>query len=235
MRLLLTRPAAEAQGSIVRLRALGHSAISVPMLKIVPLACALPPGDWQGVLVTSAHGAQFLADEHRRRLAGVPVLAVGDRSAQAARAAGFSNVVSARGNEAALALLVKQSLPQGSRLLYLAGHERRGGLERLLATYGFTCEIVETYDAVAAKALPVDVGASLRQGHLDAVLHYSARTASLFVKVAASAGLAEEIKALIHLCLSTQVAAQLAFVAPEQVKVAKAPNEEALFALLETM
>ena len=50
-------------------------------------------------------------------------------------------------------------------------------LEERLRAAGWRLEIVETYDARAVAIWPEDVVAALRGGRIDAVLHYSPRSA----------------------------------------------------------
>jgi uroporphyrinogen-III synthase len=70
-------------------------------------------------------------------------------------------------------------------------------------------------------------------GHaIDAVLHYSARTAGAFVAAATAAGIRDLSIQARHLCLSSQVAAPLAAAGAAAIDVASAPNEQALFALI---
>lgn len=232
MRLLLTRPAKEAQASAARLRALGHTVVLSPVTRIAPLLRRLPPGEWAAIAVTSAHAAQFLEKPLPAALAAAPVFAVGGKSAQAARQAGFLRVQAGQGGERELAALIRSALPAGARLLYLAGRERMGGLAALLQDAGLVCVSVETYGAPAAAALPPLAAAALAMGRIDAVLHYSARAARIFSDLAADAGLGGAAARPRHLCLSGDIAAALAVPGAARVDIAAAPHEPALFALL---
>ena len=92
MRLLVTRPQADAERTAAALRARGHDVVVAPLLRIEPLPDAeIGAGPWAAILVTSANAARAIA-RHRasRRIARrLPVFAVGDRSAQAMRDGGF--------------------------------------------------------------------------------------------------------------------------------------------------
>jgi uroporphyrinogen-III synthase len=72
---------------------------------------------------------------------------------------------------------------------------------------------------------------SLRRGRIDAVLHYSERSATLFVRLADRAGIIDDIRKTRHLCLSSAVAEPLRSIGinPE---IAAVPEEEALLELL---
>jgi len=67
---------------------------------------------------------------------------------------------------------------------------------------------------------------------LDAVLHYSPRSAANFVALAEKAGQAAALRRLHHYCLSVAVAAPLE-AAGATTEVAATPDEMALLALLD--
>jgi len=135
VRVLLTRPESDAQRTAAALRARGYDVIVAPLLHIEILSDAeLGDGPWAAILVTSANAVRAIA-AHRRRaeFCAVPVYAVGRRSAQAMREAGFADVASADGNVSDLANLVAARVKPGAPLLYLAGEERSGDLAGLRA------------------------------------------------------------------------------------------------------
>ena len=108
MRLLVTRPAADAARTAAALRARGHEPILAPLLDVEIMSDAdLGAGPWAAILVTSANAVRAVAGHKRRdELRGIAVFTVGDRSAQAMRDAGFHHVTSAGGNVTDLARLV---------------------------------------------------------------------------------------------------------------------------------
>src|SRR6185369_3410542 len=86
----------------------------------------------QAVLLTSANAVPALSAARR----DLPMLAVGEATAQAARDAGFTSVESAEGDVAALAALAKQrSDPAGGALLYARGADVAGDLVGQLSGY----------------------------------------------------------------------------------------------------
>ena len=86
-----------------------------------------------------------------------PVLAVGSQTAQAARDAGFLDVMSADGDAADLISLIRSRWNKGrARLLYLAGNDRSRDLAADLAADGIQVETVIVYSADAAARLPDD-------------------------------------------------------------------------------
>ncbi len=107
MRLLVTRPEPDNERTAAELRARGHEVMLAPMLRVEPVIDAdLGNGPWAAVLITSANGARAIASHKRRgELTALPVLAVGQASAAAARTVGFTDVTSADGDGGDLARL----------------------------------------------------------------------------------------------------------------------------------
>jgi uroporphyrinogen-III synthase len=88
------------------------------------------------------------------------------------------------------------------------------------------------YRAVKAERFAPPVAAALGAGALDGVLHFSARTAEVYLACAAHADLRGQALALMHYCLSRQVAAPLTAAGAAAVWVAARPDEAALLELV---
>jgi len=237
MRLLVTRPDPDNARTAAALRSRGHEVTLAPVLRVEPEAAAdFSGGPWAALLITSANAARAVAAHPRRdALLGIPVLAVGRRSAEAAQAAGFAEVVSADGNADDLARLVAARAPSGANhpLLWLAGEDRAGDLAGALAPHAITVHTVVVYRAVAETTLPDEVRAALETGRLDGVLHYSRRSADAFDAIAMAAGIDLKSLPTKHYCLSAQVAAPLTQIGVASIVVAARPDEAALLALLD--
>lgn len=226
MRLLVTRPEADAARTAQALRARGHEALVAPLLRVEAIAADFGIS-FDAVLMTSANAARAVAAHPRvGELVGLPCLTVGDRSAEAARAAGFTRVASADGALADLVRLATQG--HARRLLYLAGEDRAGDLAGELARHGLAVETVVVYRAVALDTLP----AGIAQARLDGVLHYSSRSAATLLRLAAAAGALNTLLGLPHYCLSAEVAAPLRQAGAARIAVASSPTESALLTLL---
>src|SRR5206468_3423357 len=139
-----------------------------------------------GVLLTSANAAQVLAGRPDcRALLGLPTLAVGERTATAAREAGFTAVESVDGDVAALGrAAAHRFIGTEAPLLYPCGRDRGGDLVNDLGRAGITTEAVVVYQAVAAERLPQELIESLKAARLDGVLHFSARSARAYLAAA---------------------------------------------------
>jgi uroporphyrinogen-III synthase len=230
--LLVTRPQPECERTAAELRSRGHEVTVVPLLRIEAVAQAhLGAGPWAAVLFTSANAVRAIGHNRRfKELAALPAYVVGARTRAAAEAAGFAAVTSADGDvDDLMSLILAQPPAPNLPLLYLAGSDRAGDLAEALQPHGLQVETAVVYRSVMVADLRPDVRAALAAGRIDAVLHYSARTAEAFLAAATTPGLTDTSTRIRHLCLSAQVAAPLLAAGAQAVEVASEPNELALF------
>jgi uroporphyrinogen-III synthase len=234
MRLLVTRPEPDAQRTAEILRAQGHAAVVAPLMRIESIYADLGPGPWAMVLMTSANAARAVAAHPgMTELAGVPVFAVGRRSAEVAREAGFRNVSSADGAAPDLIrMAVASTLAPRLRVLYLAGQDTSHDLAAELAPHGIEVRTVVVYRAVPVRQLPGEVLDALAARRLDGILHYSRRSATALLRAAATAGVLDRVLALAHYCLSSEIATLLRDAGARRMQIAPRPEESALIELL---
>jgi uroporphyrinogen-III synthase len=233
VRLLVTRPAADAARTAAALRNRGHEAVVAPLLTVEYLSDAeMGDGPWSAILVTSANAARAIAGYKRRNeLQRVRVFTVGKQTARDLHAADFTDVISADGDVDDLADLVAARLKPPARLLYLAGEERAGDLAGMLRAKSFAVDMVAVYRIAAARLLPAEAVTALR-GSLHGVLHYSRRSAEAFVAAARNSGLLEAaLRKPTHYCLSAKVAEPLKAAGAPDIRIAARPDEAALMAL----
>jgi uroporphyrinogen-III synthase len=225
MRVLVTRPTEQAFRTVKRVLALGHQPVLAPVLEIVPTGAAIPDGVFDFVIATSAQA--FAGWTPLPALREVPIACVGEKTAEAARMLGFTVEITApRANILAERLTVGNG-PKS--VLYLAGRERKPLLEDCLRAAGWRLDIAETYEARPVAVWPPEVATSLNRGEIDAVLHYSPRSAALALGVIGC----ETASRLSHYCLSPEIAAVCRVSAPvERIFTALQPDEAALMTLL---
>jgi len=233
VRLLVMRPQADAERTAATLQSMGHSVVAAPLLRIEALADAeIGEGPWAGILVTSANAARAIA-RHKTlpNLVQLPVIAAGDRSADAMRVAGFANVVSAAGGTKELVQLAAQRFTAGASLLYLAGADRFGDVTGDLKGRSIAVCTAVVYRAVAVSAVPPAAAEALERG-IDGVMHFSRRSAAAYVDVTLATRLRESaLEKPVHFCLSSQVAEPLARAGARHIRIAPEPTEAALIAL----
>ena len=233
MRLLVTRPEPEATRTAERLRGLGHEPVVAPLLEVIFLDPPQPAFQPAAVLLTSGNGLRGLL---RWPVAAnwfdIPVFAVGDRTAEAARQAGFSKVLSADGDGDALATLAIAALAPGATLhagtlLYPAAVDRAGHWPERLIAAGHTLSLVEVYRMDPVGSLPDSVVDDLHQRQIDGVLLYSPRTAKAFSQLVDGLDPRPPVDHLSIYTLSKNVASALTF---GTAFIANEPTDDALLA-----
>ena len=229
MRLAVTRPQADGERTATALRARGHQVLLAPLMKVEPVAAELA-GGWAAVIVTSANAPGAIASHPA--LLTLPLFAVGRRSAEAARQAGFSEVTTAGGDVRDLVrLIAERHADAKGPLLYLAGEDRAADLIGELGVRGVAAEMRVVYRAVTAP-FPPQLIAALRAGEIDAVLHFSKRSADNYLTGARAASLLAQALAPRQLCLSPQIAEPLTTAGAAHIAVAARPDEAALIDLV---
>src|SRR5579864_47160 len=235
MRALITRPRAEAEALAALLGERGIEAVIEPLIEIAHSAAVFPSlTGVQAILCTSANGVRALARASAER--ALPLFAVGDATARAARAEGFRQVESAGGDVDDLAYLVGRRLkPQGGKLLHIAGSVVAGDLAAALAAEGFAVERAVLYDASPAAALTIRTAQSIASGEFDFALFFSPRTAAIFARLAEDAGVREGLRPSVAVSISAAADAMLADLPFRDRVIAEAPTQAALIACVERL
>lgn len=119
-KLLILRPEPGASATATAATSLGLNPVACPLFAIEPVAWSVPDAAaFNALLLTSANAVRH-AGAGLGQLAALPVVAVGETTAQAARRAGFDvRSVGGAGVEALLA-----TLPGSQKLLHLCGEDR---------------------------------------------------------------------------------------------------------------
>lgn len=237
MAVLVTRPAPDGEATAQALRARGFAPLLAPVLAFQPLPFPDDAGArYAGVILTSANAVRAIAAQSvLPRLQRLPAFAVGARTALAAREAGFGDVRVAQGDAAALRELIAASVPpqKGSALLYPCAADVSRDLAGELGLRGIDVIVQPVYRMAALVELPRDARDAFARNGVEAVLHYSRRSALAFVGAAGRAGVEISALALPQLCLSEPIALVLRDAGADRAIVAKAPNETELLDALE--
>jgi uroporphyrinogen-III synthase len=227
--MLVTRPEPDASETAARLSALDIEAVVEPLLFAETLPTTLPDAaGFSALAITSANALRALHDRDiLSRYLRLPVYAVGNRSAAAARTFGFEQVVSAEGSADDLVALLRHAGLTGP-ILYPAPQHQAVDLARALAPAGIMVITAPVYAMRPATGFSAVTRRALDAQALVAALFYSRRTAETFVKL--TAGLADRTR-LGMLCLSEAVAEPLVKAHFVRVGLAEHPSEEAMLAL----
>lgn len=240
MSILVTRPHPDNEATAYNLRARGHRVLLAPVLKFEPVAFHdESEAPYSAVIVTSANAIRAVAPQLRDLgLLELPLFAVGEHTAAVARDTGFTDVIAAGGDAASLRNKVMQSardklLKTKSTLLYLAGADLSRDLGGELGAEGFSVVTQTTYRMAPVKIFPREVCEGFAAHGVEAVLHFSRRSARAFLDAARNEGVEISALAVPQCCLSENVAAVLRDAGASQVLVAATPDENALFETLE--
>lgn len=222
-RVALLRPIEDARRSAETLRGRGFEPVLAPVT-VLRATGAQPPGEhYDALLATSANAFAWLSADVRAHLTGLRLFVAGERTAAAASAAGFGAAEDVAPDAAALAALIAARAPPASRLLYLAGRDRKGDLEATLRAAGHRIVTSEVYVAEARRAW--DGAEASAVATSEAALHYSRRSAELAVVLATRAGLDAHFRALAHFCLSQDVSEPLRVFGATRIVIASGARE----------
>lgn len=229
MHLLVTRAEPDASATAGRLTALGHTVTIEPLLRVVLNA---PPGDLPqpaGLVLTSRNGVRALTTwPQAAAWRDVPLFAVGEATADAATAAGFTRVSAGEADGEALVTVIEAALPANrGPVIYAAARDLSGNLAERLEAAGYDLQMVEAYRAERVDGLRPAVLAALAAGSIDGALFYSRRTALTFRDLVAG----RPIRLAHVFALSDRVAGPLIGLA-SALHVAATPDEASLLDLI---
>ena len=239
MAVLVTRPEPDSEATAAILRARGFDVLLAPMLRFEALAFQDDAdAHYDAVIVTSANALRgFERHPAGQRLLKLPLFAVGEHTANAARHAGFGHVIAADGDVAALrdavlAAVKAKHLKKAGTLLYLAGADLARDLAGDLGQRGFTVVTHTIYRMIPAAELPAAAREGFAANQVAAVLHYSRRSARAFLQAARTAGVEISALAIPQCCISEAVASVVRDAGATQVLTASRPDENALLEAL---
>jgi uroporphyrinogen-III synthase len=183
VKVLILRPQPGADETAARARAMGLDPVVAPLFALRPLAWTPPdPAGFDAVMLTSANAARLAGDGMTPFLA-LPCFAVGERTAAAAREAGYADVRT--GTSDGEALLRMMAAAGHSRAFHPCGREHEAFAGVLS---------IPVYAADAVERLP-DAAAAAMAGRAIALLH-SPRAARLFAELAGPLRAQTEVAAI---------------------------------------
>ncbi len=243
---LLTRPVEDSRRTAAMLEARGHTAIVDPMLNILPIKndselAEISKAGFSALLFTSHNAPDCLKRFEKipaglmEKLAALPCFCVGERTAAAAREAGFSKIIASAGNGKTLVNLVERSVSHESgKLLHLSGENVSDGFDDALLSRGFKTKRIPVYRAAATTELSDETIEAMRGGLIDVALFFSSRTAKIFSELVSRYNLSAECASISALALSEEVAAALSPKSRwQRVVVAEAATESGMAEALE--
>ena len=212
--LVILRPEPGATATANAARRLGLETILIPLFEVEPIAWTAPdPSTFDGLLITSANAVRASGPELRKYL-GLPVHAVGEATAAAAREGGFRvETVGSGGIDALLA-----SLAANLRLIHLCGSVHREPRSH-----------VQTICAVPVyRSVPLPLPENFRAVEGAVVAVHSPLAGARLAKLAQANGLVRQSTSIAAISADAATAAGLEW---EHLEAAVEPNEPALLAL----
>jgi len=210
MRLWITRTEPGAHDTAARLAARGHDPVIAPLLAVRVLAGEGPVPAHAALGFTSRNAVAAWAGLSPDR--ALPVFCVGDATAEAARAVGFTDAHSASGDARALAALIRDAAPGP---VLVPGPARPAADLAALVGHGVRIMPLAVYETVEA-----DIAAP---APIDGILFHSARAANAFASRHAASASGRRAFAL-----SEAVAEPLRALGFVEVRIAVRPDEDAL-------
>jgi uroporphyrinogen-III synthase len=208
-RLVILRPEPGASATAERARAMGLEPVAMPLFEVQSVDWHPPDaGLFDALLLTSANAVRH-GGEGLQKLRQLPVYAVGEATAAAARGAGFD--IASTGDAGVERLL--GSIESDVRLLHLCGEHR-----------------TETHAKQAITAIPVYRATELplsddfRRIEGQVVVVHSPRAGNRLAELAIDAS-------TVRIAAISEAAAAAAGPGWERCEAAEAPDEEALLAL----
>jgi uroporphyrinogen-III synthase len=230
MKLLLTRPRAQSERFARDFAAaLGREIpmVIAPLMEIVPRGLTVDPAAAAGLIFTSENGvAAFAGAEARRHW---PVWCVGERTAAAARAAGFVDVWVAGGDAESLVAEILAAHPPGP-LLHLRGAHAAGDVPGRLTAGGVPTTTAVVYDQRAQPLTAEALSLLANPGEEVLLPLFSPRSAALLAEAAGG------VRARLHPVAISPAAARVwagsALGAGRPAQVATAPDAPAMIIAL---
>jgi uroporphyrinogen-III synthase len=232
MHVIVTRPEPDNLCTAEALKQRGHEPWLIRLINIVPRIVSPLLAMPDCLVATSAHAFANLPGPMARSLAHLPVWTVGERTAAAARDAGFHLIKTGPGDAVGLAKDMIPAMSPGSCITYLAGQPRKPMLEDRFKAAGLLVETILLYEAIPVAEPPAALMEALTFKDV-AVLHFSRASAEAFSVICAQGGLQPAARHALHVCLSKDVAIGLAGIAPSAIRIALKPDGDSLLAALD--
>ncbi|NDR57610.1 uroporphyrinogen-III synthase [Aliiruegeria sabulilitoris] len=223
--LLLTRPEAACRRFSRQVEeTIGKFARTViaPLFEIVPVEIASPPRLHEEIAFTSENGVRALSQQQKAR--GRPAWCVGARTAEMARAEGYS-VRMTRPTVASLTTALIEEAA-GIAIVHVTGQHRRGNLAETLREAGRTSRTLVAYDQRALTLRP-DVLNILKK-NVDIIAPvFSPRSANLLSQAA------EQRSAHVHVVAISEATAKAWVARPgERVLIAASPDASGILSAM---
>ncbi|MCR9136827.1 MAG: uroporphyrinogen-III synthase [Alphaproteobacteria bacterium] len=235
----MTRPEPGSTRTARTLRARGYQTLVMPLTRTVSLAAdrewirSAPAGAY--VVTSGAAIRHWSEPTPAPGQLSIPLYSVGERTAELARDCGFTDVRVGPGDAGALAemlvldvetgrLIVSESKP----VIHMTGRVRKIDFETLMELRQIPHRLAEIYDTEEISYSTDYLLRNTMEGEPVAALLYSHYGATLLMQYVNRSAADKILNNFVFYCLSAQVATALPNRFRDQIRIAKAPTEEAL-------
>lgn len=173
---LVTRPEPGLSTTMADIAKRGWTPLAAPVLQIIPQA---PPAliDCEAIAITSAQALPFLMHQPRARM----LVTVGEKTAERARQAGFSNIMTAGGTSESLRQICQENRICGAGLVLACGRGQDGNAYGTELALILQARWMEAYQVRRYASFNKIAYQALMAGKVDAVLFYSSETVAAFM------------------------------------------------------
>ena len=231
MKVIITRTESDSKNLAAKLSEIGMHSLISPVIKIVSVPTRVQNiSEFQSIIITSKN--TFATIKTLSLNKKTLMFCVGDATARLFKKAGFSNVRSASGNSEDLLRIVKQSCnPVSGPVLYLAGQNTRGSIEKELSQSGYIMEKRIVYRAEAATCITDAAQQALRYGEVVGIFIFSPRSAMILNELIRKFSLQDSLKPVTAFCLSETVAKEASNTVWKKILVSEKPTQKSILAL----
>jgi uroporphyrinogen-III synthase len=222
MTIWLTRPQADSAALAALLHERGIPSIVAPVMRIARRHTPLPAKP-EALIMTSRHAAHALPEEWR----DLPLYCVGKATAEAARAYGYTHIVTGESDAMELLPQIAQK-----RLVYFSGADTTVDIVSLLAARGAVVQRIVVYDAIPEKSFSTDLRGLLEARQISGVVFFSTRTATIACSLMKEEEFTESATDIDAYCLSLAVAEAAGVLPWRSLKVSHVPTRNALLAMI---
>ena len=207
-----------------RVRAIGHNAIAIPVLSVRSVAQNAVFARPDALVFTSANSVRH--HQVRSRWLRLPVYAVGDHTAAAARHAGYLDVRSAQGDVSDLQRLIATTVPRPASIIHYSAREPAGDLVGYLLQSGFEATQIAVYETIPASDAEVSAALSAMAA-IDGIIVHSPEGAQRVAELIAQTAWHGMI-----FCISDACADEFQQLGGLRVETSAEPTERSLMELL---
>jgi uroporphyrinogen-III synthase len=232
VKVLVTREQTDGRDTAQSLTAAGFIPVLLPIIGVEVTGKARPAGAFSILIFSSVNGVSAVDWERHQDLLELPVFCVGEKTAGAALAAGFSDVTAGKGTAEQLSEMIKERFGQtGTRALYLCGEVTSFDMSAALEPAAISVASWEVYRIVGRDPGGSSISQALQDVKGGLQFHYSLKSAERFCELLQAhdlEGLAQQSDAV---CISEKTAAGLRASCAGTIYVSEEPNERGMIAI----